>query len=50
MKSLNFSVSATDNGDVELVFFTLGPLAFGVRLDRVPKRLAKLLRPKILMY
>lgn len=48
MKSLNFSVSATDNGDVELVFFTFGPLAFGVRLDKVPKKLAKFLRPNLM--
>lgn len=48
MKFLNFSVSATDNGDVELVFFTLGPFAFGVRLDKVSKRLAKFLRPNLM--
>lgn len=47
MKSLNFSVNSRDDGDVELVFFTLGPLAFGVRLDLTPKWLAKLLRPNV---
>ena len=48
MKSLGFSVSATDYGDVELVFFTFGPFAFGVRLDRVPRKLAKFLRPNLM--
>lgn len=44
MKRLRIAVHP--DGDIELVFVSIGPFSLGLRLDRVPNWVANYLRPQ----
>lgn len=48
MKPSQLAILVKTHGDVEISFISVAWFVFGVRLDRLPAWVAKLLRPRIM--